>query len=102
MKRWNRVFTEQNVDFQLRLPHRAFNRVVGEFSEVRVDPNGSLVTEEECQLKKNHWLPSNNDLEYILSLMEQEVRPGKFANWIAPPRAGINGQTGDFEYVKLN
>lgn len=102
MKRWNRVFTEQNVDFQLRLPHRAFNRAVGEFSEVRVDPNGSLVTEEEWQLKKNHWLPSNNDLEYILSLMEQEVRPGKFANWIAPPRAGINGQVGDFEYVKLN
>jgi len=102
MKRWNRVFTEQNVDFQLRLPHRAFHRSVGEFSEVRIGPNGSLVTEEEWQLKKNHWLPSNDDLEYILSLMEQEVRPGKFANWIAPPRAGINGQTGDFEYVKLN
>ena len=102
MKRWNRVFTEQNVDFQLRLPHRAFHRAVGEFSEVRIDPNGNLVTEEEWQLKKNHWLPSNDDLEYILSLMEQEVRPGKFANWIAPPRAGINGQTGDFEYVKLN
>ena len=102
MKRWNRVFTEQNVDFQLRLPHRAFHRAVGEFSEVRIDPNGSLVTEEEWQLKKNHWLPSNDDLEYILSLMEQEVRPGKFANWIAPPRAGINGQVGDFEYVKLN
>ena len=102
MKRWNRVFAEQNVNFQLRLPHRAFHRAVGEFSEVKVDPNGSLVTEEEWQLKKNHWLPSNNDLEYILSLMEQEVRPGKFANWIAPPRAGINGQVGDFEYVKLN
>ena len=102
MKRWNRVFTEQNVDFQLRLPHRAFHRAVGEFSEVRIDPNGNLVTEEEWQLKKNHWLPSNDDLEYILSLMEQEVRPGKFANWIAPPRAGINGQVGDFEYVKLN
>jgi len=102
MKRWNRVFTEQNVDFQLRLPHRAFHRAVGEFSEVRVDPNGSLVTEEEWQLKKNRWLPSDDDLEYILSLMKQEVRPGKFASWIAPPRAGINGQAGDFEYVKLN
>ena len=102
MKRWNRVFTEQNVDFQLRLPHRAFHRAVGEFSEVRVDPNGSLVTEEEWQLKKSRWLPSDDDLEYILSLMKQEVRPGKFASWIAPPRAGINGQAGDFEYVKLN
>ena len=27
--------------------------------------------------------------------------PGAFANWIAPPRRGINGQPIDFEYVKF-
>ncbi|MGE4657634.1 MAG: benzoyl-CoA 2,3-epoxidase subunit BoxB [Gammaproteobacteria bacterium] len=102
MKRWNRVFAEQNVDFKLRLPHRAFNRAVGEFSEVNVNPKGNLVTEKEWGVQQGRWLPSNDDLDYILSLMKQETRPGKFANWIAPPRAGINGQTGDFEYVKLN
>jgi benzoyl-CoA 2,3-dioxygenase component B len=26
---------------------------------------------------------------------------GKFANWIAPPPRGINGQPVDFEYVRL-
>jgi benzoyl-CoA 2,3-dioxygenase component B len=30
------------------------------------------------------------------------VEPGKFANWIAPPRAGISGRPLDFEYVRFN
>jgi benzoyl-CoA 2,3-dioxygenase component B len=29
------------------------------------------------------------------------VEPGVFANWIAPPRRGINGQPMNFEYVRL-
>jgi benzoyl-CoA 2,3-dioxygenase component B len=33
--------------------------------------------------------------------MEQVIEPGKFAHWIAPPRAGINGKPGDFEYVRI-
>ena len=27
--------------------------------------------------------------------------PGKFANWIAPPRLRIDNKPGDFEYVKI-
>ena len=46
-------------------------------------------------------MPSEADMSYILSLMEPCTEPGKFAGWIAPPRAGINGMPGDFEYVKL-
>ena len=30
------------------------------------------------------------------------VEPGKFVNWIAPPRAGINNQPLNFEYVRFN
>jgi benzoyl-CoA 2,3-dioxygenase component B len=33
--------------------------------------------------------------------MQQVTEPGKFAGWIAPPARGINGQSVDFEYVKL-
>jgi benzoyl-CoA 2,3-dioxygenase component B len=29
------------------------------------------------------------------------TKAGEFANWIAPPRRGINGQPLDFEYVKF-
>ncbi len=63
--------------------------------------DGDLISESEWQERKGEWLASDADLEYILSLMELENTPGKFANWIAAPRAGINGQPGDFEYVKV-
>jgi len=34
--------------------------------------------------------------------MGRVVEPGKFANWIAPPSSGINGQPVDCEYVRFN
>jgi benzoyl-CoA 2,3-dioxygenase component B len=33
--------------------------------------------------------------------MKPVTEPGKFANWIAPPRVGIDNKPGDFEYVKI-
>ena len=101
MLRWNRVFQTQNIDYSLKLPHRAFNRAVGEFADVHATVDGELVSESEWQERKHAWMASDSDLEYILSLMQQEKTPGKYANWIAAPRAGINGQPGDFEYVKV-
>ncbi|MDX1404624.1 MAG: benzoyl-CoA 2,3-epoxidase subunit BoxB [Woeseiaceae bacterium] len=101
MLRWNRVFKALGIDYQLKLPHRAFHRAVGEFAGVHATTAGDLISESEWQARKHEWLASEQDLEYILSLMEFEQTPGKFANWIAAPRAGINGQPGDFEYVKL-
>jgi benzoyl-CoA 2,3-dioxygenase component B len=47
------------------------------------------------------WLPSDDDDDYILSLMKPEYRPGYFAPWIAAPKAGIDGKPGDFEYVRI-
>jgi len=101
LKRWNRVLEDQKLDFRLTLPHRAFHRAVGEFSEVRSTPEGQIVTEEEWLARHDEWLPCDEDLQYILSLMEAKTEPGQFAGWISPPRAGINGQPGDFEYVKM-
>ena len=101
MKRWNRVFQTHELDYSLALPHRAFHRDVGEFSDVHATARGEIVSESEWNERKDEWLASDTDLEYILSLMQQETRPGKYAGWIAAPRAGINGQPGDFEYVKL-
>ena len=45
---------------------------------------------------------SKKDREYIDALMKPEYTPGKFAGWISPPKQGINRQTLDFEYVKLD
>jgi benzoyl-CoA 2,3-dioxygenase component B len=33
--------------------------------------------------------------------MKPVTEPGKIANWIAPPAAGIKGLPFEFEYVKL-
>jgi benzoyl-CoA 2,3-dioxygenase component B len=33
--------------------------------------------------------------------MQPVTEPGKFANWIAPPSRGINGQPVQYEYVRL-
>jgi benzoyl-CoA 2,3-dioxygenase component B len=34
--------------------------------------------------------------------MGRVLEPGKFANWIAAPARGINGQPVEFEYVRFN
>jgi benzoyl-CoA 2,3-dioxygenase component B len=101
MKRWNRVLQTHELDYSLKLPNRSFHRAVGEFSEVCSTAGGELVAESEWNERRDEWLPSDADLEYILSLMKLETEPGKYASWISAPRAGINGQSGDFEYVKL-
>jgi benzoyl-CoA 2,3-dioxygenase component B len=33
--------------------------------------------------------------------MKPCTEPGRYASWIAPPRMGINGQPGEYEYVKI-
>ena len=33
--------------------------------------------------------------------MKPVSEPGKFADWIAPPKVGIDNKPGDFEYVKI-
>ena len=101
MKRWNRVFQTHEIEHALALPHRAFHRAVGEFADVHATDRGEIVSESEWNERQHEWLASDADLEYILSLMVSETTPGKYANWISAPRAGINGQPGDFEYVKL-
>jgi benzoyl-CoA 2,3-epoxidase subunit B len=59
------------------------------------------VSAEAWEKRKFDWLPSAADSEYLLSIMAEPVyEPGKFANYIAPPRRGINQLPIDFEYVR--
>jgi len=98
---WNRAIKQHEIDFEITLPHRGFHRAVGEFSEAKISPAGEVLTEAEWDRQQHNWLPNDEDLQYLLSLMEQHTEPGDFANWIAAPKAGIDGKPGDFEYVKL-
>ena len=100
---WNKAIKSYGIDFELKLPHRAFHRAVGEFWEANVTPEGEIISEDEWNSRQDEWLPSDSDLEYLFSLMvEKTPEPGEFANWIAPPRAGINGQPVEYEYVKIH
>jgi benzoyl-CoA 2,3-dioxygenase component B len=99
--RWNQVIQKAGIDFELRLPHRAFHRAIGAFGEVRVSPDGRVLSQAEWDARKRGWLPTEEDHAYVRSLMQPVVERGRFANWIAPPARGINGQPLDFEYVRL-
>jgi len=99
--RWNKTIEATGVKFELKLPHQAFHRQIGEFSKIKADPAGVIMSDGEWDKKRNDFLPSDGDRDYIESLMQPEVEPGKFAGWIAPPKVGIDNKPGDFEYVKL-
>jgi benzoyl-CoA 2,3-dioxygenase component B len=98
--RWNQIIDRAGIDAELRLPHRAFHRAIGAFAETRVSPGGEVVTEAEWDARRREWLPTDEDRAYVTGLMHPVTEPGKFANWIAPPARGINGQPLDFEYVR--
>ncbi len=99
--RWNAILAKHGIDFELKLPHRAFHRAIGEFAGVPVTPEGKVITEAEWDANHRLWLPTEEDHTHVASLMQPVTEPGKFAGWIAPPKRGINSQPLDFEYVKL-
>jgi len=101
LDRWNRIIKEHGIDFEFRLPHRAFHRKIGTFADVRVSPEGRLLTEAEWGPKKRQWLPTPEDEAYVQSLMQPVTERGTFATWIAPPARGVNSQAVDFDYVRL-
>lgn len=102
VKKWNRAIDKAGIDFELTLPHRAFNRQVGHFADYHVTPSGSMVDRDTWEAQRTTWLPTDEDREFVASLMQPVVEPGRMAAWIAPPRSGINNQPLDYEYVRLN
>jgi benzoyl-CoA 2,3-dioxygenase component B len=98
--RWNQVIRRHGLDTELRLPHRGFHRAIGAFADVRMSPDGRIVSQAEWDARRREWLPTEDDAAYIASLMTPVVEPGRFAGWIAAPARGINGQPVNFEYVR--
>jgi benzoyl-CoA 2,3-dioxygenase component B len=101
VQRWNQVIKRHGIDVELTLPHRGFHRAIGAFAGFHVSPDGRVMSAPEWEAHRREWLPTAEDQAYVGSLMRGVVEPGKFANWIAPPARGINGQPVDFEYVRL-
>jgi benzoyl-CoA 2,3-epoxidase subunit B len=101
VERWNKVIRDTGIDFELTLPHRAFHRRIGQFANLPVTPDGTVIDPAAWQARRHEWLPDATDHAYVQSLMEQVTEPGRYARWIAPPRIGINNQPLDFRYVRL-
>ena len=102
VERWNKVIEKAGIPFRLKTPHKAFHRNIGALANVKVSPDGRVLSEAEWAAHVDQWLPSATDRAFVASLMGRVVEPGKFANWIAPPLIGINRQAPDFEYVRFN
>jgi benzoyl-CoA 2,3-dioxygenase component B len=99
--RWNKVIADIGIPFEIKLPHVAFHRHIGEFSKIKADVNGNILSDAEWAKRRDEFLPSDSDRVFIEGLMQPQFEVGKFASWIAPPKVGIDNKPGDFEYVKI-
>ena len=102
VRRWNKTIADEGVDFELSLPHRRFHRHQGEYAGHYFDTDGRMVDEERYREQATAVLPSQEDRDLVKTLMTPVTAPGQMANWVAPPKQGLNGQPLDFEYVRLN
>lgn len=100
--RFNKIIKDNGIDFKLTLSHEAFNRSIGAFSSIQATPEGKIIDEAEWEKRRDAWLPTAADHEYIQSIMVPVIEPGKMASWIAPPRRGIHGQALDYDYVRFH
>jgi benzoyl-CoA 2,3-dioxygenase component B len=101
MTRWNKYLADEGAQQRLSLPSTRFHRHVGEFAGHSFDLQGNLIARAEFERRRDEWLPTVEDREYVLGLMHAVTEPGRIANWIAPPAAGIKGKPFEFEYVRL-
>jgi len=102
LKRWNKILADAEIDFTFSLPHVGFNREVGVYAGHHISPSGTILDATSWNGAQSGWLPTDEDLTFVRSLMHPVYERGKIASWIAPPVHGINSQPFDYEYVHLS
>ena len=71
LKRWNRTIERAGHEFRLSLPSARFRRAIGAWAGQPVDPLGKLLPEEEYSRRLHEWIPSQQDRDYVKSLMRR-------------------------------
>jgi benzoyl-CoA 2,3-dioxygenase component B len=61
--RWNKVISTAGINYELKLPHVAFHRQIGEFKDVHATPTGDLIEESGWSKRKADNKPG--DFEYV-------------------------------------
>ena len=89
--RWNKVIEKSGVEFRLELPHKGFHREIGNFAGHHISPDGEVLTQSSGTPGATSGCRAPSDYTFVQAMMHgRVVEPGKFANWIAPPRRGIH------------
>ncbi len=101
LRKWNALIARAGFEYRLALPHVAFNRRIGEFAGLHADIDGRVLGDGEWGGAKDGFLPSLDDNLYLTGLMQPVREPGEYAGWIAPPKWGVDGKPGGFEYVRI-
>lgn len=101
VRRWNQELEDAGLDERLFLPHEGFNRRVGTYSTHHISPEGEVIDAATWDAKHEDWLPTAADRQSVADLMVPVYEYGKFADWIAAPKTGINDQPVEFDYVHL-
>jgi len=99
--RWNKILEQEDCRHRIALPSVRFHRLVGTYSKARFDPRGDMISKDEFESRREEFLPTRADRDYVKSGQCLVTEPGKYANWISPPQHGIHGRPLDFEYVRL-
>ena len=102
--RWNKIFERHGLSDRLRLPDRKFNRGIGMFAGFHFDPDGRLAVRggmgaPEARVAARavrQGVPAQHHEQ------RRSTRPGKFANYIAPPQRGVKGKPINFEYDEMH
>ncbi|MCA9488813.1 MAG: benzoyl-CoA 2,3-epoxidase subunit BoxB, partial [Myxococcales bacterium] len=100
--RWNKTLASEGLDFQLKLPNTRFHRRQGLYAGTHFDPEGNPIDDATWEAKRDTWLPTAEDDAFLRRIMGQVLERGKMANWIAPPRRGIDDKAEDFQYVRFH
>lgn len=101
LTRWNKLIEAAGHAFRFSLPSTRFRRTIGNWAGAPTDPAGRPIAQAEFDAQVASWLPSADDREFVASVMQRVVEPGKMAAWIAPPEKGIKDRPVDYEYVRL-
>ena len=102
LAKWNATIADEGLDFKVRLPHYRFFRRQGSYSNHHFNLDGEIIGSEEFEALHKASLPSEDDRAFVRSLMKPVLEPGKIANWISPPKRGINKNGFDFQYVRTD
>ncbi|MFN0205870.1 MAG: benzoyl-CoA 2,3-epoxidase subunit BoxB [Planctomycetota bacterium] len=100
--RWNRILEQYGQSERVALPTLRFNRQIGIYGGLPFTPEGNPISREEWDRKRDSWLPTEKDYQYVQDCMVKVWDAGKYANWIAPPAVGINNMPVDYPYVKFH